>query len=394
MGETLYNRRYNLRNFAFATTVVLWVIIFVTQFFVFWKGWEGGRGKDVEGGQSVTEEENRTIEEGGKQPQERAPRDFRVTLSRYYIWPLRALVVTLTFLPLAHIFWRNRETSYYLVTLVEIPLMFTIGMLFAATPRQHTRRGLKLLSASFFSFNLIFVIGEIVAIFRFNDSQGGRWLKEKILNVLTSALQCVLVIMFYPVLTNTADRLKKFNDDEIEKYIKNAFMRAMAAFAPLLYLTFEASSTLYVYIWDDVRRNKMNAEMLVKTCHAISFHIVATFFLFLFVTPFIKLNPTLKQLYMFDLPYHIRLQGIGAFVGSCNSLLLFAVRWSWMWGSTNKTATVLIKLGWFFIAVLEWREIKKQKREGGGDEAVEEDDGRKFQAGEGEDGMMFEMLEM
>jgi hypothetical protein len=65
-----------------------------------------------------------------------------------------------------------------------------------------------------------------------------------------------------------------------------------------------------------------------------------------------------------------------------------------MWGSTNKTATVLIKLGWFFIAVLEWREIKKQKREGGGDEAVEEDDGRKFQAGEGEDGMMFEMLEM
>ena len=113
----------------------------------------------------------------------------------------------------------------------------------------------------------------------------------------------------------------------------------MAAFAPLLYLTFESSSALYVYICDDIRRNKNSAEVLVKTCHAISFHITATYFLFLFITPFMRLNPTLKQLYMFELPYHIRLQGIGAFVGSSNSLLLFAVRWSWMWGSTSKTAT-------------------------------------------------------
>jgi hypothetical protein len=182
MGETLYYRRYNLRNFSFALVVSLWVVIFVIQFFVFWKGWEGGvggKGGEKEGEEEEEEEEeegNGTIEEGVKQPTQ--PRSYRVTLSRIYIWPLRALVVTLTFLPLSHIFWRNRETSYYLVTLVEIPLMFAIGMLFAATPRQHTPRGLRLLSASFFLFNLIFVVGEIITIVRFNDSQGPRWLKE------------------------------------------------------------------------------------------------------------------------------------------------------------------------------------------------------------------------
>ena len=181
MGAELYYRRYDLRNFAFATIVSCWVVIFVTQFFVFWKGWEGGVGGGGEDTEKEKEKEKENEKEKEKEKEEEQPtqpRSYRVTLSRIYIWPLRAVVVTLTFLPLCHIFWRNRETSYYLVTLVEIPLVFAIGMLFAATPQQHTPRGLKLLSASFFLFNLIFVLGEITAIIRFNDSQGGRWLKE------------------------------------------------------------------------------------------------------------------------------------------------------------------------------------------------------------------------
>lgn len=50
-------------------------------------------------------------------------------------------------------------------------------------------------------------------------------------------------------------------------------------------------------------------------------------------------------------------------------------------------------MGWLFIAILEWREILKNKREGEGNNEVVEKEGD-VESDERDDPMMFEMLEM
>merc|ERR1711871_366029 len=121
---------------------------------------------------------------------------------------------------------------------------------------------------------------------------------------------------------------------------------------PLLYLTFESTGHLLSYASYDVEYYRLEAETNVKTTHAVCFHLMGTWVMFLIVTPFRAMAST-KAMYTFRLDLFSRVQFITGVLATTSCILLFAARSSFKWQTYQRYLLFFIKSLWGVIIYVE-----------------------------------------
>ncbi|GMH69356.1 hypothetical protein TL16_g05139 [Triparma laevis f. inornata] len=326
--------------------------------------------------------------------------EIHESLSSAYTTAFRVILYSLGCgCPFVHVFYRN-YFSYYFMTLIEVPVLLrrvtarseatsweyddygrnlffsavllapVVVMNFASSPKSWASKRAKLLLVMPYPiFNLLFLLGDLIAL-AVDDKDTLR--KEPYFNNIAGRITIIFCSSFcFPLISDTASRItQSFSPQRTERFLNSVFSRAAFMMIPLLYLTFEASAKVIAFLflhtsedetgWAENGYNRPEVEALVKTCHVITFHLVMSWCLLVFIAPF-KRQATTKELYMFNLSWHMRLQASAGFVGSVSSLILFAVRHAWHWGGWAKFLALLCKTTWFVIIVLEVREIRKEE---------------------------------
>ncbi|GMH63692.1 hypothetical protein TrST_g12030 [Triparma strigata] len=396
---------YTLRNASVVAVFFFWTLAFLTEMIVIRWGIERVEQvaeiiEDEDEDEAARPNSTSQISNAGDDNEETV---FHEALSPAYTMTFKIFLYGLGVgSPLVHIFYRN-YFSYYFMTLIEVPVLLSVVMVFASSPKSFSSVRSKLfLTIPYPIFNFLFLLGDIIAAAT-NDDTLRR--KEGYTANIAGRVTIIFCSAFcYPLISDTATRIaQSLSPERTERFLNSVFSRAVFMMIPLLYLTFEASAKVLAYLflrndnndnthtqnsWSDNGYDRPYTESLAMTCHTITFHLVMSWCLLVFVAPF-KRQASTKELYMFNLSWHMRLQLSAAFVGSICSLILFAVRHVWTWNTMNKGLSLLCKTTWFVIIVLEVREIKQEERSTSRNLTLNDLDdnrfGRKSQAGGDED---------
>ncbi|GMH69352.1 hypothetical protein TL16_g05138 [Triparma laevis f. inornata] len=405
-----------LRSLGFSTVCGSWAFIFTIEVFAIWAGWEeGGTTTTVEGGAMAeggdgamrgertesTFENSYPILEKKKVEQPKTETEGKintVALSKPYLvffWAL--LLAGSVVIPTLHVISRSYY-SFLIIYSTEVPLLIIQVLLFAATPKAHTENGLRLVCAPYLAFNLLWILATVIAMARGEEfaTDTADMTMDIGIRIGTIAAAC----LFYPTIVDTSVKLKQFKEGKLETLMFNVFSKfAAGILLPVMYFSFEACGEIAFYHDSKFAESRrLEAETSVKTAHSLSFHLMASWSLLLFVFPFKKVA-TAKELYMFKLSLFSRLQFIAGFIGTSCSLLLFAMRWAFAWDIYQQSMLFIVKTTWVIIVLAESWMIKIQTGDrattnnfgvGGGGEGEKEK--------EKEDGVqektMLELIEM
>lgn len=248
-GDELHSFSHLMRNLAFMTVIACWGLAFVIQITVIKLGIErvskvsldddsnitggvGAEDEDDEGdGEGENEDEGNTEERNS----EVAPPPQLQELSATYIYIFKFFTYTLGYLsPWVHVAYRN-YFSYYLVTLLEVPVILGFFLLFASAPKRWTERELVYMALPYPVFNIIVLLGDIISLsLTDDDGRDDVSLRD---NIAGRLIIILCSFLFFPLVLDTSRRLKSsFTPQRTERFLQEVFSKALFMLVPILYL--------------------------------------------------------------------------------------------------------------------------------------------------------------
>jgi hypothetical protein len=399
-----------MRTYVFCLVVFIWNFVLVVQVYAIWNGHD--KVKFVvapAGGAALARVESNVVrtevavldddvgvdalvpEESPPAP----PSQYVTAIAKSYTNAAKFAIFLICMLPLNHLYFKEQGV-YLLTILFEVPLLTLVTLTFVADTRGAVR-GRWTMMKLVFPIVWFVLANSVVNYINYQQcvvhsacawSNTTRVFEYAYMEnasfygyAIGRLVGYLCLVPLFPFVKQIARRIAKFRDAELEMHMKRCLFRILASMLPLSFLTFESagclvqamlapllSGTSTSFTPQYTMEGVNGCRTYVKTANCVTFHIFATVFVSVILTPFIK-PVTLVDLYTFKIPLKLRRQAVALAAGGLVSVIVFALREQFAWDVLHSTLTLAMKILWFYVLVVEVRDMVHgdgSESEGGG----------------------------
>ena len=225
--DKLHDFSHTMRNGAFIFVIACWTLAFVIQISVIKLGVEYVSKVDLDldgNGNEADEDEEGKDEDGEKEEIEQSAPPELQELAKPYRLTFKFFLYSLGYCtPWLHVALRN-YFSYYVVTLLEVPVVINFFLLFTSAPKRWSERDLLFMAVPYLAFNAIVMIGDIISLALSEEGRPKDSYKNNIGGKLLTIACCVV---FFPLVLDTSRRMKTaFSPKRTERFLNDVFSKA------------------------------------------------------------------------------------------------------------------------------------------------------------------------